>query len=501
MISKSLGLILAILSFNCSGQTGNLLKIEKEFPNSSISNVVLLNGNQYLTGIIQAWTDSSYINLVLSDSQFIIKKIYRKSFVGNSLHFFGLIPITNNSAIIASTTHPINERLDSIPINFEVIDSGLMPNHSSVISLKLNSKFIFKGGFLHKGIEDLRILNLIVEMEGSLSINRQFNIYSLISKSDSVLVTMIDSTNSLQKLPGELPQNAVSSQVFPFENNYYLIKGLPPFESGTIKTEITKLDSSFNQILDTMYFDPSLSNAMASYGILNGKLLVGGIFTTLNTSTNQLDLDQPILFEVGKPLGLTRKTYFTFPNSQIRGFTSNEGMVVDRERNRIFFSFTSQTFSPNNSVSILIFDTSFKLISVRNFILSSNSNYSTRLIGTLAAQKQLLLYGYFFNGIVSEPFVRVFNTDSLSLGIQNILFAPPQSVHLFPNPTKGIFEFETTIEICNFIVSDQFGSVLTESIISGKKQINLSGFPDGFYFIKLTDNLGNCYVQKVLKYQ
>lgn len=70
---------------------------------------------------------------------------------------------------------------------------------------------------------------------------------------------------------------------------------------------------------------------------------------------------------------------------------------------------------------------------------------------------------------------------------------------MFPNPTSGFF---TIRNACNqtLTITNLMGDVLqTQNLMNSIETINLTEFPVGIYFVKLTDGKGNNLVQKITK--
>jgi hypothetical protein len=76
-------------------------------------------------------------------------------------------------------------------------------------------------------------------------------------------------------------------------------------------------------------------------------------------------------------------------------------------------------------------------------------------------------------------------------------------VNLYPNPTNGVFSFETSLDqndAYSFSLTDENG----KSILSGDgqgnvlKEINLSNYPSGSYFLSIDSNKGNALSKIIL---
>ena len=89
-------------------------------------------------------------------------------------------------------------------------------------------------------------------------------------------------------------------------------------------------------------------------------------------------------------------------------------------------------------------------------------------------------------------------------GIADMETAMPK-LHVYPNPTSGQFVLEcekTEAETCSFRVYDECGKLLvSDNIAKGCGSVDLSGRPDGIYFLQLIEGGRVVSYQKIVKIQ
>jgi len=98
-------------------------------------------------------------------------------------------------------------------------------------------------------------------------------------------------------------------------------------------------------------------------------------------------------------------------------------------------------------------------------------------------------YAYDSNPIIAGDGITMVNNLALD-----------KNVAIYPNPTKGNFLilFEKS-EPINIEITDIRGQIVLREKIVGSGFIDLSGYPDGMYFIKCIGNSLNC-IQKIIKF-
>ena len=79
-------------------------------------------------------------------------------------------------------------------------------------------------------------------------------------------------------------------------------------------------------------------------------------------------------------------------------------------------------------------------------------------------------------------------------------------ISVYPNPTNGIIHLETNSSMDNFnlVLFNMNGNILYQQKVSGnknsyQKEIDLSGFAKGVYFLQLS-NASERYIKKVWSY-
>lgn len=74
---------------------------------------------------------------------------------------------------------------------------------------------------------------------------------------------------------------------------------------------------------------------------------------------------------------------------------------------------------------------------------------------------------------------------------------------IYPNPTSGIFNIEcenTNLAVCRFRIYDEYGKLLiSNNLIKENSTIDLSGQPDGIYFLHLIEDGKSTAFQKMVK--
>jgi uncharacterized delta-60 repeat protein len=118
---------------------------------------------------------------------------------------------------------------------------------------------------------------------------------------------------------------------------------------------------------------------------------------------------------------------------------------------------------------------------------------------TYVADSNGLYWAVFTNyhGCVSE------NSDTILVNTLSVEsgFVSENQITVYPNPTNGIFYLETQhqFENLNFTILDATGRVIyTDYFNGGSKQIDLSGYSNGLYFIQF-NTLGNPGLVRLIK--
>src|SRR5690606_19514801 len=73
------------------------------------------------------------------------------------------------------------------------------------------------------------------------------------------------------------------------------------------------------------------------------------------------------------------------------------------------------------------------------------------------------------------------------------------SFNVYPNPTTGIINVETTEQLSAYTIYDATGSLVRQSMIDSSNQINLENTSNGVYFIRIVTVEGNAGTVKVVK--
>lgn len=73
------------------------------------------------------------------------------------------------------------------------------------------------------------------------------------------------------------------------------------------------------------------------------------------------------------------------------------------------------------------------------------------------------------------------------------------SFNVYPNPTTGIINVETTEQLSAYTIYDATGRVVRERMFDSSNQINLENTSNGVYFIRITTVEGNAGTVKVVK--
>lgn len=71
------------------------------------------------------------------------------------------------------------------------------------------------------------------------------------------------------------------------------------------------------------------------------------------------------------------------------------------------------------------------------------------------------------------------------------------SINLYPNPTNGKLTIDSKTDISSIILTNIYGQNVME--ITNTNEINISGFNNGIYFIKIKDKTGTVFIKKVIK--
>ncbi|WLD24269.1 T9SS type A sorting domain-containing protein [Flavobacterium dauae] len=73
------------------------------------------------------------------------------------------------------------------------------------------------------------------------------------------------------------------------------------------------------------------------------------------------------------------------------------------------------------------------------------------------------------------------------------------SFNVYPNPTTGVINVETTEQLSAFTIYDATGRLIRQSMFDGSNQINLENTSNGVYFIRIVTVEGNAGTVKVVK--
>ncbi|TDS49823.1 T9SS type A sorting domain-containing protein, partial [Myroides indicus] len=73
------------------------------------------------------------------------------------------------------------------------------------------------------------------------------------------------------------------------------------------------------------------------------------------------------------------------------------------------------------------------------------------------------------------------------------------SFNVYPNPTTGIVNVQTTDTLLGYTIYDMSGKQIAQSLFAGNNQINLENTSNGVYFIVITTVEGNSGTVKVVK--
>ena len=73
------------------------------------------------------------------------------------------------------------------------------------------------------------------------------------------------------------------------------------------------------------------------------------------------------------------------------------------------------------------------------------------------------------------------------------------SFNVYPNPTTGIINVETTEQLSAYTIYDATGRMVRERMFDSSNQINLENTSNGVYFIRIVTVEGNAGTVKVVK--
>src|SRR5690606_22361831 len=73
------------------------------------------------------------------------------------------------------------------------------------------------------------------------------------------------------------------------------------------------------------------------------------------------------------------------------------------------------------------------------------------------------------------------------------------SFNVYPNPTTGVINVETTEQLSAYTIYDATGRMVRERMFDGSNQINLENTSNGVYFIRIITVEGNAGTVKVVK--
>ena len=95
------------------------------------------------------------------------------------------------------------------------------------------------------------------------------------------------------------------------------------------------------------------------------------------------------------------------------------------------------------------------------------------------------------------PFMSNIYCDQLYMGLNEI--DKSININVYPNPTTGLFQIKTELEITSIEVLDIFGRRIYYSE-KNQTEINISDFENGIYFVRIHDSKGDSVVKKIVKH-
>lgn len=94
----------------------------------------------------------------------------------------------------------------------------------------------------------------------------------------------------------------------------------------------------------------------------------------------------------------------------------------------------------------------------------------------------------YYSGIDNTERLRVFKIDIESVGVKNP--KNKSTISIFPNPGNGLFNLKTNLQSGTWKVFNLLGALVKEGMIKDT-EIDLSGYPNGVYFIAVDDGKNN----------
>jgi hypothetical protein len=136
---------------------------------------------------------------------------------------------------------------------------------------------------------------------------------------------------------------------------------------------------------------------------------------------------------------------------------------------------------------------------------SSNVNYPYKIEDVVsikassASSEPYNYYYYFYNWKIQTYECTSARTEFeiIPHTCSNVEDISLQNLSIFPNPSRGVFMFNNLDNLYfEFKISDVFGKVLLKGN-SEQKEINISHFANGVYFVEINSESGNKFVKLV----
>lgn len=264
------------------------------------------------------------------------------------------------------------------------------------------------------------------------------------------------------------------------------VSGIFTIYNGVYRPSFVKVDTS--GIMDTSFnANISFGRIFPLYKYPNGKLLVRGDFIvnghpnplvfarlnidgSLDSSFKILEMDSSAITGIISVLPLADGGFLCGGRiDSYDGFLVQNILKIDSLGNIDTTAFPGTGVTHNQTTS---FVSSIRRISSTQYLVMGQFNR--------------------FNGIYSPALVML-QQHPVSIN------KPPSNTfttHPYPNPTKGIFSIDASVNIEKVIVYNQHGQIVGKF---NTNELDLLQFPDGLYYYNITTNTGQIATGKIFK--
>jgi len=257
-----------------------------------------------------------------------------------------------------------------------------------------------------------------------------------------------------------------------------------------------------------------------------------GVFVSTNQGTSWIDRSDPGMHYwtmdiVIDPSDATQDTWYCCVYSGWGGPANNQGGLYRSTNRGVSWTKIVNTANANAGGTSSVYSITFDPVNRGTVYLASENGglwFTTNIEAASPVFSQLQQYPFqqpnriFFNPYnPNQVWVNSFGNGiemgllKTTTGIEQLSSNPAEEgiLHVYPNPSSGIFNLSLRLSGNNqhirVAVYNSIGQVVNEQQTANSsailtKQINLSGYDKGIYFVRITDDKGRIYPAKILLY-